>query len=458
MTLENQRMSGSQLDSRYFPLLLDVIDQSIFTIDKNGSITFFNRAAEELTGYKAGEILGKQCSDVFRTELCDRGCPLRQTIRSGHRAVGRRVPIRVKDGRFIPVSVTTALLCTESGEILGGVEVIKDLSSLVHLKRQLDGKYCFEDIISRNPKMQRIFELLPLVAQSDSTALILGASGTGKELVAKAIHHQSNSNDRPFVAVNCAAMPETLMESELFGYIKGAFTDAKRDKPGRIAQADGGTLFLDEVGDLPLKIQVKLLRFLQERAYEPLGASFTTRADVRIISATHRDLDQMVEAGTFRQDLYYRLNVMQFHLPPLRERTEDIPLLVQHFIRRFRHITGKKIEGITDNALSLMLHYAFPGNIRELENLIERAFILCQGPLITEEHLPHAITDVPDLHRWQQAGPALAEVPLDPLKQSELRTIQRALRRNGGNRSRTALDLGIHRSTLIRKIKLYGIR
>jgi transcriptional regulator with PAS, ATPase and Fis domain len=262
------------------------------------------------------------------------------------------------------------------------------------------------------------------------------------------------------VAVNCAAMPETLIESELFGYIKGAFTDAKRDKPGRIAQADGGTLFLDEVGDLPLKIQVKLLRFLQERAYEPLGATFTTRADVRVISATHRNLEKMVEEGAFRQDLFYRLNVMQFHLPPLCERPEDIPLLAQHFIRRFRHITGKRIEGLADDALSVMLHYAFPGNIRELENVIERAFILCQGPVITVEHLPSTMVETLMSQGGGngEAARVRAQVDLDPLKQAERKTIRDALRRNRGNRSRTAADLGIHRSTLIRKIKLYGIR
>jgi PAS domain S-box-containing protein len=444
-----------ELDSRYFPLLLDVIDQSIFSIDKDGVITFFNHAAEELTGYRAGEIVGRRCADIFRTELCTSGCPLQRTLESGQRVIDRRVRITAKDGRSIPVSVSTAILCTPEGDVLGGVEVIKDLSSLVHLKRQLDGKYCFEDIISKNDQMHRIFELLPLVAQSDSTVLVLGASGTGKELVAKAIHHQSNRSDRPFIAVNCAAMPETLIESELFGYIKGAFTDAKRDKPGRIAQADGGTLFLDEVGDLPLKIQVKLLRFLQDRVYEPLGATFTTRADVRVISATNRDLEAMVAGGTFRQDLYYRLNVMQFRLPPLCERPEDIPLLTQHFIRRFRHITGKRIEGIADDALSALLHYPFPGNIRELENLIERAFILGQGPLITLDHLPASVLEK---QRAPEAGPRTVPlVELDPLKRAECRTIREALRRNQGNRSRTASDLGIHRSTLIRKIKLYGI-
>jgi PAS domain S-box-containing protein len=448
---------GGQLDDRYFPLLLDVIDQCIFTIDPGGRITSFNRAAEELTGYTADEVMGHLCADIFRTEVCESGCPLRRTIRSGERMVDRRVRIRVKDGHSLPVSVTTALLCTDEGEVLGGVEVIKDLSSLMHLKRQLDGRYCFEDIISKNNKMHHMFELLPPVAQSDSSVLIRGASGTGKELVAKALHHQSNRRDRPFVPVNCAAMPETLMESELFGYIKGAFTDAKRDKPGRIAQADGGTLFLDEVGDLPLQVQVKLLRFLQERVYEPLGATFSTRSDVRIISATHRDLESMVEEGTFRQDLYYRLNIMQLHLPPLRDRPDDIPLLIQHFTRRFRHITGRKIEGMTDDALALLMRYSFPGNVRELENLIERAFILCEGPLIGVTHLPSSVLrriDAAELAGGLQAN----RCHLNPIAEAEREAIVKALECHGGNRTHAAKELKIHRSTLIRKMGRLGIQ
>ncbi len=448
-----------QLDSRYLPLILDVIDQSIFTIDKHGFITFFNRAAEELTGYSSDEVLGKKCSDVFLTELCDRGCPLKQTIQSGHRMHDRRIHLQVKDRRKIPVAITTALLATHEGDVLGGVEIIKDLSSLEHLKRQLDGKYCFEDIISKNERMHRIFNLLPLVAQSDSSVLILGASGTGKELLAKAIHHQSNRRDKPFIAVNCAALPETLMESELFGYIKGAFTDAKRDKPGRIAQADGGTLFLDEVGDLSLPIQVKLLRFLQERVYEPLGATFSVRADVRILSATHQDLEQMVASDNFRRDLFYRLNVMQIDLPPLCERSDDIPLLTQHFIRRFKSISGKRIESLSDEAMNYLLKYSFPGNIRELENIIERAFILCPGPQILLDHLPANIIEQVEKDESEKdfRSSNTQMKPLEPLEQAERQTIKEALNRNKGNRSHAALDLGIHRSTLIRKIKLYGI-
>ncbi len=454
--------SVGRLDARYFPLLLDVIDQSIFTVDRNGVITSFNRSAEATTGYTADEVIGKECRTVFRTDLCDQACPLRRTLESGQKTVDRRVRIRTKDGRSLPVSVTTAVLATESGRILGGVEILTDLSPLEHLQRQLDGKYCFEDIISKSLKMQHIFDLLPMVANSDSTVLVLGESGTGKELLAKAIHHQSPRHKRPFVAVNCAAMPETLMESELFGYIRGAFTDAKRDKPGRIAQADGGTLFLDEVGDLPLAIQVKLLRFLQERAYEPLGATFTTRADVRIICATNRPLHEMVASGSFRQDLYFRLNVMQIELPPLRERIEDVPLLAQHFVQRYRRTTGNRIEGIDDKAMSALMQYAFPGNIRELQNIIERAFIICREPEICLRALPREVLDAsPSLARNGQSANggngAAGATRLDPIHQAERDTILSALRRHDGNRSRASAELGIHRSTLIRKIKRYGI-
>ena len=456
-----------RLDARYFPLLLDVIDQCIFTVDREGVITSFNRSAEATTGYKADDVIGLECRKVLQSDLCDQACPLRRTLESGQKVVDRRVRIRTKDGRSLPVSVTTAVLATESGRILGGVEILTDLSPLEHLQRQLDGKYCFEDIISKSPKMQAIFDLLPMVANSESTVLVLGESGTGKELLAKAIHHQSPRRSRPFVAVNCAAMPESLIESELFGYMRGAFTDAKRDKPGRIAQADGGTLFLDEVGDLPLSIQVKLLRFLQERAYEPLGATFTTRADVRIICATNRPLQDMVASGAFRQDLYFRLNVMQIELPPLRGRVEDVPLLAQHFVQRYRRTTGNGIQGIDAQAMSALMHYSFPGNIRELQNIIERAFIICREPNICLKALPGCVLDAapPAVKNGNginganglAPGATAQQLRLDPIHESERNTIMSVLRRNEGNRSRAAAELGVHRSTLIRKIKRYGI-
>jgi len=442
--------SYKHLDQRYFSLILDSVSQGIFTVNARGEITTFNHAARRITGHREGEVLGRECSSVFKTDLCDSICPLRQSIRGRTRIHGRRAVVQAKDGRPIPISISTYPLETRTGKLLGGVEVFEDLSSLLALERKLDDKYRFDDIISKNPEMERIFALLPLVAESDSTALILGESGTGKELVAKAIHNHSTRGKHPFVAISSAAMPEALLESELFGYKKGAFTDAKRDKPGRIAQADGGTLFLDEIADLARPLQVKLLRFLQERVYEPLGATESVRADVRVISATNRDLSEMVRQGEFREDLYFRLNIVEIELPPLRERSEDIPLLTQHFIQRFRTAGRRPIEGIEDDALALLARYPFPGNIRELENIIERAFVVCQRNLIDVRSLP----DYVQQHRPE--GRVGAEGG-DVLKNTEAKLIVRTLKKHRGNRTRAAEELGIHRVTLFRKMKRYGV-
>jgi PAS domain S-box-containing protein len=436
-----------RLDSRYLPLVLDVVEQGVFTINREGRITSFNKAAERITGYTENEVLGKECSSVFLTGICKTACPLRKSIADGETRQHQEVHIRTKEGRTIPISIRTAPLRTASGLLLGGVEVFKDLSHARALRRRLDEQHQFEDIVSMNPEMHRIFHILPAVSESSSTILIGGASGTGKELLAKAIHNHGPRRRRPFVAVNCAALPETLLESELFGYRRGAFTDAKRDKQGRIAQAEGGTLFIDEVGDMPAPVQIKLLRFLQEKAYEPLGSSQTVKADVRVIAATHRDLEALVREGAFRKDLFFRLNVLQISLPPLARRQEDIPLLVRHFIHRFREATGKPIEGISPEAMAALMRYDFPGNIRELENLIERAFILCREEEIQLECLPPHVADcaAPAALPAGGSGRGLADL--------EAEAIRSALARHGGNRCRAARELGIHRTTLLRKIK-----
>ena len=438
------------LDSRFFPLVLNVIDQCVFTVDCDRRITYLNENAKKMTGYSEEEVLGRPCAEVFQTHLCHTSCPLHKAIANRKRVTGERVRLRIRDGRSLPVEVSAAALAAEDGTLLGGVEVLRDMSYLERLRRQLEGRYRFEDIISKSPIMHRLFSILPLIADSESTVLITGASGTGKELVAKAIHHRGLRHDKPFVAVNCGAVPESLLESELFGYVRGAFTDARRDKPGRIAQADGGTLFLDEVGDLPSSLQVKLLRFLQNKIYEPLGATFSTRADIRIITATNQDLEAMVRKGSFREDLFYRLNVMELHLPTLEERKEDIPLLVQHFIERFATITGKRIEEISPEALAAIVNYRFPGNVRELENVIERSFVLCTGSRIEIEHLPSVIYDA-------AAGKHNSALRLDPLANSERNTLLSTLQSCDGNKSRAARELGIHRSTLFRKLQKYGL-
>jgi PAS domain S-box-containing protein len=437
---------ASKLDTRYFPLVLDVVDQGVFTVDRDGWITSFNRGAEEITGYGEAEVLGRQCSAVFRTDLCDTACPLRRSIASRARIRNREVRIQTKDGRHVPIALSTAPLETPDGQLLGGVEVFKDLSHVEAMRRQLDGKYQFEDIVSRNAEMQRIFQILPQVAESKSTILITGPSGTGKELLAKAIHNHGQTRRRAFVAVNCAALPETLLESELFGYRKGAFTDARRDRLGRIAQAEGGTLFLDEIGDLSKALQVKLLRFLQEKNYEPLGSTATVKANVRVITATHRDLAAMVKDGMFRKDLYFRLNVLQITLPPLSRRREDVPLLTRHFIQRFREATGKAIHDLSPGALAALMRYDFPGNIRELENIIERAFILCNKREIELDSLPPEVAG-------QEASSRNTEAASGNLDFLEYEAIRSALARHGGNRTRAAKELGIHRTTLFRRLR-----
>jgi transcriptional regulator with PAS, ATPase and Fis domain len=299
--------------------------------------------------------------------------------------------------------------------------------------------------------MLELFKILPTIAESSSTVLIEGESGTGKELFARAIHNLSPRKDKPLVAVSCGAIPETLLESELFGYKAGAFTDAKKDKPGRFALAEGGTIFLDEIGDVSPAVQVRLLRVLQERVYEPLGGIEPVKADVRVVAATNRDLGQLMAEGKFRQDLFYRVNVVKLKLPPLRDRKEDIPLLVEHFITRFNRLRDKTITGVTDEVLASLLAHDYPGNVRELENTIEHCFVLCPAGIIETRHLPAAFRTSVSADFSKDAGPT-------NLRQMEKILIADALRRNNGNRAAAARELGIHKSTLFRKIRALNIR
>ena len=271
---------------------------------------------------------------------------------------------------------------------LGAVETFRDLSTIEHLRKELSRNYSLEDIISKSPKMHKLFAILPDIAESESTVLIQGPSGSGKELFARAIHNLSPRKKANYVVINCGTLPSQLFESEIFGYVKGAFTDAKKDKKGKLAAVNGGTVFFDEIGELPLSTQVKLLRLLQEREYEPLGSTETIKADIRIVAATNKDLKRLVAQAKFRDDLYFRLAVVKFDLPPLKDKREDIPYLVDHFIRKFNAKTGKKIISVSPNVMNTLMSYDFPGNIRELENIIEHGFVLCRGSIIKREHLP----------------------------------------------------------------------
>ncbi len=432
--------------------ILDSIADGVFTVDHDWRITSFNRAAEEITGVPRGDAIGQRCREVLKADVCDRHCVLRYTKDTGREVVNRTVHIIDARGRRLPVSISTAILKDETGQAIGAVETFRDISREVDLRKKLEEKYTFQDIVSKSHKMQEIFDLLPDVAASNSTVLLQGESGTGKELFARAIHNLSPRRTRSFVAVNCAALPDTLLEAELFGYKAGAFTDAKKDKPGRFKLADRGTLFLDEIGDISPALQVRLLRVLQEKTYEPLGGVESIRHDARIIAATNRDLRELLQEGRFREDLYYRINVLKIVLPPLRERMEDIPLLIDHFIRIFNSLQNKSIQGIDDQALACLMAYHYPGNVRELENIIERAFILCKSGIIQ-------CRDLPD---YLRAGTASGEtMPIAEhatFREVEATFLVNALRRNKGNRTRTARELGIHKSTLFRRMKALGIR
>jgi PAS domain S-box-containing protein len=442
---------AKELDNRFFPLVFDTISHGIFTVDAEGRITSFNRMAETLTGYGREEVLGRPCFEVFRADMCMSDCPLKRSIKTGERTEAREVTVLTKEDAQLPIAISTAALVNEVGEVIGGVEMFRDLSVLEELRKKIRASYVLEDIVAKSRAMQGVFEMLPLVAASTSTVLIEGDSGTGKELFARAIHNMGPRRARPFVAVNCAAMPDSLIESELFGYKRGAFTDAKKDKPGRFSLAEKGTLFIDEVGELTSPMQVKLLRVLQEKEYEPLGATHPVKADVRIIAATNRDLAREVKNRRFRKDLYYRLNVVRLKLPPLSERKEDIPILTDHFIKRFNAMTGRKIVRCSERVMAALMGYSFPGSVRELENAIEHAFVVCTGDTIRFEDLPSHIIDAVSFHA--ESSPA----KIFPLQSAESETIRAVLRRHRGNRQMTAKELGISRNTLWRKMKKYDI-
>lgn len=442
----------TNLDQRFFPLIFNNISHGIFTINEAGCITSFNNAAENLTGYSREEVIGLPCAQVFRANICESECPLKRSIKTGERTENREVKVINKNGDQIPIAISTTALINDVGQVIGGVEMFRDLSAEKELQKRLYDSYVFEDIVSKSQAMQSILEMMPLLANSQSNVLIEGESGTGKELIARAIHNLGPRRNRAFVAINCGALPDTLLESELFGYKKGAFTDAKKDKPGRFARAEGGTILLDEVGDLSPAMQVKLLRVLQEKEYEPLGATQPEKADVRIIAATNRDLARLVRKKTFREDLYFRLNVVRIHIPPLTERREDIPLMVRYFINRFNALQGRRIQRCSERVMAALMGYQFPGNVRELENAIEHAFVVCAGETIQLDDLP------PHIISSSKKTQETSEANTTPLKVAEADTIRSTLERQGGNRKLASAELGISRNTLWRKMKKFGLK
>jgi PAS domain S-box-containing protein len=429
-------------------IILDSISDGVFTVDLDWNIMSFNRGAEIITGVPRKDAIGRPCFEVFRANVCETGCVLKETMKTGKPIESMPVHIIRADKRRIPISVSTTLLRDEGGRVIGGVETFRDLSVVAELRKELRKQHSFGDIISKSEKMLNLFALLPHLAESESTVLIEGASGTGKELFARAIHNSSARSKGPFVAVNCGALPDTLCESELFGYKAGAFTDAKRDKPGRFALAQNGTIFLDEIGDISPAMQIRLLRILEEKVYEPLGSTKSVTTNARVMAATHRNLGELAKQGIFRDDLYYRINVIKLSLPGLSERKEDIPLLVDHFVERFNRLTGKQVVGLSQEAITALMLHDWPGNVRELENAIEHAFVLCQGEIIHLNDLPRHF--VPSNHTLNVANCLT-------LREVEKRAIQEALARNSWKRVATARELGIDKNTLRRKIKRFGI-
>jgi PAS domain S-box-containing protein len=449
-----------------FSSFLDEIPLGLAVLNKDRQIVFLNRTLEGLTGYARQEIKGIPCAYILRSNACLENCPA-LSIHDSADAVCMEANIVNRDRQKIPARITFSVIRDMNGRTMGYLEAVEDIRTLKSLNGKTVQAYDFGQVIGRSPQMERIFRVLPVIAQSDSAVLITGETGTGKDYVAEAIHHGSQRGKNPFIKVNCGALPETLLESELFGHQKGAFTGAVENKPGRFRLAHNGTLYLTEIGDLPLSLQVKLLTFLDDMVVFPLGGTKEFQVNVRVIAATHRNLGLMVREGRFREDLLFRLNVVRLHLPPVRERGDDIRLLIDHFLRSYLTRLKKPIKGFSGKALRLLLSFTYPGNVRELRNIVEYAVNICDEDLILLKHLPAYLTD-PSAQDWERAEdkyepgahwtsePQIRESDKD-WASAEKTMIMDALLKARGSRSKTAESLGWGRSTLWRKMKSYGL-
>lgn len=427
--------------------------EGTFTIDNEWTITSFNISAEKITGYKKTEAIGKKCWEIFNSSFCRNGCHMEQTIQKGKAMVGNELEIIHKNGKKIPIRVNSNILINSKNEKIGAIETFLDISEIKNLSAHLSEFFKYENIVGRNKEIKQVISVLESVSQTDTTVLITGESGTGKELAARAIHLNSSRKSGPFIAVNCSAFVESLIESELFGHEKGAFTGAVKTKIGKFELAQGGTLFLDEIGDLSTTIQTKLLRVLETREFERVGGNKSIKMDARIITATNKDLLEEIKAGRFREDLFYRINVINVHLPPLRERMDDFPLIVNHFIELFNKKFNKNIKQFSSEAFDILLDYNWPGNIRELENVIEHCFVICTGDIIQVECLPKRLREQKfktsvELHSNSKKG----------FKEAERELILSVLEKNNHNRTKAAKELNINPSTLWRKMKKLGIK
>jgi len=449
--------------------MIDEIPLGIALLDKDRRIVMMNRVLEALTGFSRKDAEGVPCYHILRNRTCPNSCPaLGKEI--GSKSESFETDLINRDRIRVPVHVHQAPLKDKADQWVGFLETVEDLRPIRDLDAKISRAYGFAHLVGRSLQMEKIFQILPIIAQNDSSVLITGETGTGKDRVAEAIHQASNRSKGPFVKINCGALPETLLESELFGHQKGAFTGAVDNKPGRFRLAHNGTLYLTEIGDLPLSLQVKLLTFLDDQVVYPLGSTKGFQADVRIIAATHRNLEQMVREGRFREDLLFRLNVVRIHIPALRDRGDDARLLLDHFLNMLNSKFGKHISGFSKKALEILKAYSYPGNVRELQNIIEYAVNICQESHIAPEHLPAYLTEAPvDLSETETHGQMLPPEAFPDLKarsahrndhtwaDAERRMILDVLVKTGGRRSKAAEILGLGRSTLWRKMKQYGI-
>jgi PAS domain S-box-containing protein len=449
--------------------ILDSLAEGVFTIDFDMKVTVFNKAAERITGFSAEEAIGLNCMDVFCNlgglkADCLENCPMKKTLQHRLPIVKKRT-ICNKRGETLTVTATTNLLYDLNNNPIGGVETLVDVTALEDLKEKWIGrKYNLGSIVGKSNSMIEIYQLIESISGSMSNVLIQGETGTGKGLIASAIHYHSPNHKGPFVHVNCTAMPENLLESELFGHVKGAFTGAIKDRQGRFEQAHKGTLFLDEIGEISPAMQAKLLRAVEDKRFERLGGNETVHADVRVIAATNRNLDQEVKARRFRSDLFYRLNVIPIKLPPLRARLEDVPLLVEHFIEKFNFKMGKNISELDPEILDTFVKYSWPGNVRELESTLEYAFVQCRSNYLEMYTLPPRLkmlnSQTTDL---SLSSPIVSEafqfpdMPMSSGKQTEEEEIRRALIACKWKKNKTAERLNISRSTLWRLMKKYNL-
>ncbi|MEM5787306.1 MAG: sigma 54-interacting transcriptional regulator [Syntrophobacteraceae bacterium] len=454
-------MLEHELD-RYWKTVVSTIRDGIMIVDTTGTIVSVNEAFESITGYSRQELVGQKCSilgcsicDVAREQRGNHWCILFDT---GDLTI-RKCTLRRKDKTRIHALKNTALLRDNKGKIIGAVETMTDITEIIQrddqiaaFRRELRLADGFHGLIGTSAPMQQVFDLIVNAAQSDAPVIVLGESGTGKELVSKAIHELGERRDKPFVKVNCAALTESLLESELFGHVKGAFTGAVRSRAGRFETAHGGDIFLDEIGDLPLCTQVKLLRCIEEKVVERVGDNKPIPIDIRIITATNKNLSELVRQGAFRQDFYFRINVIPIQLPPLRERVEDIPLMAEAFFRKIALKSGKVIDGISSETMRVLMQYSWPGNVRELKSAFEYAFVTCQEPMIHPHHLPQSILSGHRAAEKTPVGPLAAAAP-----ETQKQQLLKALDQTGWNQSEAARILGVSRVTVWSRMKRFGI-